>query len=124
MNSTLDMRTLQHADRTFPFLDELVAAPSVIGHERHVLDILAREARPAGRTVAQMPFPSGPIDDPPANITPPLLDLAAAHADAHGAEPVGFHGADQIVETQSIADAAKTLAHFIFQRFSTPLGVA
>lgn len=79
--------------------------------------------------------------------TPLARDLAAAHRDAHGSDPIyyslgsttdarlylndlgipavcygatgyDFHGIDESVDLQSIVDAARTLARFILKRFS------
>jgi len=70
MQTRIDAAIADHAEAAFGLLEDLIAAPSLVGHEQGALEVFAREAAASGLEVSYLPFAPGPIDDPRAGIAP------------------------------------------------------
>lgn len=70
MQTKIDAAIREHAETVFRVLEELIAAPSTVGHEQGALEVFAREAALTGLDVARLPFAPGPVDDARAGVAP------------------------------------------------------
>lgn len=60
-----------HSEEAFGFLEELMRAPSTLGHEQGALEVFARHARTLGLEVEKLPFPQVPQPDPRGGVPQP-----------------------------------------------------
>jgi acetylornithine deacetylase len=70
MQTRIDAAIEGHAEAIFSALEDMIAAPSTVGHEQGALEVFAREAAKTGLDVTRMPFAPGPVDDTRAGIAP------------------------------------------------------
>ncbi len=70
MQTRIDAAIEDHAEAAFSLLEDLIAAPSLVGHEQAALEVFAREAAKTGLEVTRLPFAAGPVDDARAGIAP------------------------------------------------------
>lgn len=64
----LDAAIERSAERSFAFLERLVAAPSTVGNEGHAQDLVAEELERIGFDVRALPIPGSIGDDPLAGV--------------------------------------------------------
>jgi acetylornithine deacetylase len=76
MQNDLDAAIEAHAEEAFTFLEALVGASSLVGHEQAAMEVFAREAESLGLIVKRLPFPSEPLTDQRAGITQPASMLS------------------------------------------------
>ncbi len=70
MELPLDDAIARHAETVFAFLEDLVAADSVLGREQGAMEAFERGAQSVGLTTRRMPFVPGPLEDARAGIAP------------------------------------------------------
>jgi acetylornithine deacetylase len=66
--SELDEAIVRGSERSFAFLERLVAAPSTVGHEGEAQDLVAEELARLGFDVRSLPIPASIGDDPLAGV--------------------------------------------------------
>lgn len=71
MLNELDNAIDAHREEAFRFLEDLVRAPSTVGHEQAAMDVFAREFESLGLVSQRLPFSNSPVSDPRAGVTPP-----------------------------------------------------
>ena len=69
MPNALDHAIKAHAEAAFAFLEALVRAPSIVGHERAAMAVFAAAAQSLGLNVARLPFDTAPMTDARAGVT-------------------------------------------------------
>lgn len=69
MLTDLDRAIDTHTESAFEFLEDLIAAPSVVGSEQGALEVFATRLTSLGFGVDRLPFPQGQLDDPRAGIS-------------------------------------------------------
>lgn len=72
----LDRAIAEHTEAAFGFLEDLVAAPSVVGTEQDALEVLAAELTALGLEVERIPFDPRPMDHPLAGAHQHLSDAS------------------------------------------------
>ncbi|RFA20555.1 M20/M25/M40 family metallo-hydrolase [Subtercola boreus] len=76
MSNHLDRAIDAHTEEAFAFLERLVAASSMIGHEQAALEVFEEEAKQVGLDTTRLPFDNAPFDDPRAGVTAPSSRLS------------------------------------------------
>ena len=76
MYKALDHAINMHAEAAFAFLEALVRAPSLVGHEQAAMEVFAAQAQSLGLSVLRLPFASGQVIDPRAGVAPPRAKVS------------------------------------------------
>lgn len=80
MLTELDHVIASNSERAFRFLEDLVRAPSTVGHEQGALDVFAAEMEDIGLRSEKLAFPNTPLPHARAGITQPeSIDAAARY---------------------------------------------